>query len=258
MTRHGATPRRQWPRFRLPGLRWSALRLPRWAWVTSGVGLCLVVAVLSGPRWWPEPEPATVEWTWSGDWVYLDESALESAIAPFRGQGFWDLSLSDIRNAVEQLPWVDRVRVERQWPRQVQLSVTEQVPLARWNEGALLNNRGEAFQPAALPDINLAWLRGPEGQSERVMNHYLWFSRIFSHLDTAIVELSLAERGAWELDLVDGVNVRLGQKDVLARARRAAQVLESVAQNTTSRRLMRIDARYQFAVAVAWESGESA
>ncbi len=258
MTRHGATPRRQWPRFRPSSITLPSLRLPRWVWVSSGVALCSVTLVLAGLRWWPQSEPGTVDWAWSGEWVYLEAADLDEAVAPFRGQGFWDLSLSDIQRSVEQLPWVDRVRVERQWPRQIRLTVTEQVPLARWNDNALLNNRGEAFKPASMPDINLAWLRGPEGQSERVMNHYLWFSRIFSHIDTAIVELSLAERGAWELQLVEGVSVRLGQKNLLERARRAAQVLESVAQNDTTRRLVRIDARYQFAVAVAWESGDTA
>ncbi len=60
---------------------------------------------------------------------------VEQAVkARVRDIGLVSVDLAAVQRAVEQLPWVDTASVERQWPRALNIRVTEQVargPLGR-------------------------------------------------------------------------------------------------------------------------------
>ena len=58
------------------------------------------------------------------------------------------------------------VSLRRQWPRRLEVTVEEHVPLARWNDAALVNTDGEMF----VADWNgeLPLFAGPEGRAAEV------------------------------------------------------------------------------------------
>ncbi|MFZ3174785.1 MAG: FtsQ-type POTRA domain-containing protein, partial [Thiobacillus sp.] len=83
---------------------------------------------------------------------------------------FFTVDLEGVRNSLEKLPWVREARVERRWPDTLVVSLTEHVPLARWNDNALINEAGEVFVAAA--DTRLPRLSGPEDSSAEVVAAY--------------------------------------------------------------------------------------
>jgi cell division protein FtsQ len=100
---------------------------------------------------------------------------VEQAVkARVRDVGLVSVDLAAVRRAVEQLPWVDSATVERQWPRALNIRVTEQLAAARWGANGLLNTRGELFISEArhIPP-ELPRLSGPPGSENEVARRYL-------------------------------------------------------------------------------------
>ncbi|TGG92729.1 FtsQ-type POTRA domain-containing protein [Natronospirillum operosum] len=256
MTRRGATPRRSWPSIRLPRLALPRVhfRVSFWQPVVVVFSLGVFAAGLAmGGRWLT---PETVQWEIEGNLLFQDEQAILDHLHRVE-DSYWGLSLTALEQELRAFPWLDRVVLERQWPDRVRVQVVEQTPLAFWNDDAFINSRGEVFGPSEL-SFELPRLAGPEGRAEDVMANYLRFSQMFSSMGYRIEALTLADRGAWELELDNGIKVRLGQRQILQRARRVARVLAVTNDSQQADNIAVLDARYQYGVAVAWKSGETA
>lgn len=179
---------------------------------------------------------------------------VEQAIAPFRRSGFLSIDLDAMKHALEGMPWVDRVRVERSWPDGVRVFVLEQVPAARWGEGGLLNTRGELFLkdvkriPPELPQLD-----GPEGTQWQVARLYLdTYPRLLS-AGMRLAHVTLDARGAWEFALANGVAVRLGRQDIEERLERFIKVACPLVAARPGD-IAYVDMRYANGFAVGWSS----
>jgi cell division protein FtsQ len=171
-----------------------------------------------------------------------------------RGTGLVSIDLEAVRVAIDSLPWVDTVSVERSWPRGLRVVVVEQVPAARWGENGLLNTRGELFLTGAkhVPE-ELPQLSGPEGSETIVAQRYLAAQGRLVEAGMRLAALRLDARGAWEFDLDNGVTVRLGRKQVDERFETfMATALKIVAQRATD--ISYIDLRYSNGFAIGWRS----
>ncbi|MDZ7585113.1 MAG: FtsQ-type POTRA domain-containing protein, partial [Thiobacillus sp.] len=116
---------------------------------------------------------------------------------------FFTVDLEGVRNSLEKLPWVREARVERRWPDTLVVSLTEHVPLARWNDNALINEAGEVFVAAA--STHLPRLSGPEDSSAEVVAAYRRHQAALAPLGMTIDELRLSPRRAWRLRLANGM-----------------------------------------------------
>jgi cell division protein FtsQ len=177
---------------------------------------------------------------------------IEAAIAPFRGAGFLSVDLDAMREALEMIPWVDRVRAERRWPNGVSVFISEHVPAARWGEDGLMNTRGELFLrgaqriPPELPQLN-----GPPGTEEQVAALYLQTYPRLLEVGMRLARVDLDPRGAWELTLSNGIQVRLGRQDVQARLDRFIRDASSVIA-ARSAEVSYVDLRYSNGFAIGW------
>jgi cell division protein FtsQ len=131
---------------------------------------------------------------------------------------FFTVDLEGVRNSLEKLPWVREARAERRWPDTLVVSLTEHVPLARWNDNALVNEAGEVFVAAA--DTRLPRLSGPEDSSDEVVAAYRRHHAALAPLGMAIDELRLSPRRAWRLKLDNGMTLALGREQTDARLTR--------------------------------------
>lgn len=175
-----------------------------------------------------------------------------------RGAGLVTVNLDTVRRAIEQLPWVDAVTVERAWPRGLRVRVTEQIAAARWGANGLLNARGELFMsevrhiPPELPKLS-----GPPGSENVVAQRYLAIQGRLVEAGMRITALRLDARGSWEIDLDSGVTVRLGRRQVDERFERfVTAALQLVAQRPAD--IAYVDMRYANGFAVGWRGGSRA
>jgi len=131
---------------------------------------------------------------------------------------FFTVDLEGVRNSLEKLPWVREARVERRWPDTLVVSLTEHVPLARWNDNALVNETGEVFVAAVAQ--RLPRLSGPEDGSAEVVAAYRRHQAALAPLGMTIDELRLSPRRAWRLRLDNGMTLALGREQTDARLAR--------------------------------------
>lgn len=172
-----------------------------------------------------------------------------------RGSGLVSVDLEKVRQQLDSLPWVDTVSVSRSWPRGLQVTVVEQVAAARWGDNGLLNVRGELFASEArhVP-LELPRLSGPVGTENTVAQRYLAAQGRLIEAGMRLTAIRLDARGAWELDLDNGVTVRLGRKQVDERFETfMATALKIVSQRATD--IAYIDLRYSNGFAIGWRNG---
>ncbi len=131
---------------------------------------------------------------------------------------FFTVDLDHVRASLEKLPWVREARVERHWPDTLVVSLVEHVPLARWNDDALINESGEVFVAALT--ARLPRLSGPEGSSAEVVAAYRRHQAALAPLGMRISELSLSPRRSWHIRLDNGMQFALGRDQTDARLAR--------------------------------------
>ncbi len=209
-------------------------------------------AGLIGAEQWP------VRWLdVEGELHRTSASQIRSAAYGPVSSGFFAADLAQVRAEVEQLPWVARAEVSRQWPDAVLIRVEEHRPMARWNDSGLLSDYGEVFEAGGSQSMQgLARLRGPEARREEVWESWNWMRGQLAAVGADIAELSLDERGAWTVRLDGGLELKLGRDSVRARLERFVQVHEEL--RDLERRPLRIDLRYTNGLAIRWASDNGA
>ena len=182
---------------------------------------------------------------------------IEEAIGDQLGSGLFSADLKIIRQQITALDWIDDANVARRWPGKLSISVTEQIPAAIWGKAGLLNTRGDLFVtntrhiPPELPQLS-----GPEGFSSVVAQRYLNLreSLIPIGLDVRIV--SVDTRGAWEIILSNGVEVRFGRREIEERTKLFVDVIaELITRNEGD--ISFVDLRYSNGFTIGWKNGLS-
>ncbi len=178
---------------------------------------------------------------------------VEQAVTGGLDQGFMSVDLDEVRERVEALPWVDQARVQRRWPHGLKVDVTEQVAAARWGETGLLNTRGELFlEDARHVPPELPRLTGPVGSEWQVAQRYLSAQGRLIEAGTRLAALELDARGAWQLELANGVSVRLGRRQVDERLDRFIQTALAVMSGRAAE-IDYVDMRYSNGFAIGWK-----
>jgi cell division protein FtsQ len=160
---------------------------------------------------------------------------------------FFTLRLDDARESLAKVPWVRGVALRRAWPRTLEIIVSEHEPLARWNEGALVNMQGETF--IAGYDGDLPQFTGPEGSAADVTARFREFGQMLKPAGLALAEIRLSERAAWEIrtEGADPLTLELGRVEPSDRlARFVAYYPGTIAKlRRAGTRVDRVDLRYR-------------
>lgn len=187
-----------------------------------------------------------------GDIKNADRAALVERVEPHLGKGFIGVDLELIQQQLLEDPWVFRAQVQRLWPGQLKVTITEQRPIARWGRGGLLNHRGELFVPErAYKADGLPLLEGPEATSERVMQQYQLMSQALTGTPLRLHNLVFDKSGNWLATVAGDSVFVLGREQPLKKLQRIIKVYR-VELNEDFARVARIDARYANGIAVAW------
>jgi len=145
---------------------------------------------------------------------------VESALQGTLKGNFFSLNLEAVRGALEQLPWVRKAEVRRQWPAKLEVSVEEHKAVARWEDGRtsgrneLVNSYGEVFAAVLAEEqaARLPVMYGPSGTAPIVLKRYGEFAVALQPTGHRPVQMYLSPRLAWQLRLDDGMVVELGRE----------------------------------------------
>lgn len=197
-------------------LGWRLLRC------LSAVGL-LSLLVGSGyllMLWEPHRLPVRVV-TVEGPVEHLQPERLQQTVIAHLDGGILTQDLSELKAAVEAMPWVRSASLRRHWPDRLELAVVEQEAVARWGEDALVCTDGVLFRPQA-GDIprGLAKLAGRDEDALRLVARLQAWEPLLQTIALEIEELGLDSRGAWTLRLREGITVALGKTRIEERLAR--------------------------------------
>ncbi|PWG65171.1 cell division protein FtsQ/DivIB [Spiribacter halobius] len=226
-------------------LLWLALALV----LASGLSLAL-------EHWLPERWFPLAAVRFDGDLSRVREADLRAAVAPHLDAGLLSVDVGALRGAVEALPWVSGAAVRRVWPDAVRITVTEQVPVALWGGGALMNADGEVFRPERLPQ-GLPRLAGPPGSADRVLTRFRELRPRLAAVGLETRGLTLDERRSWTVHLAGDASLRLGREQVAERMARFLAAWPRIAPEP-GRRLVAADLRYPNGFALQWQDPVSA
>ncbi len=194
----------------------------------------------------------------SGPFQRVSALQIEEAISAEVERGFIGADLDGIRAQIVALPWIDQARVARRWPNSIAITVTEQVPAAIWGERGLLNTRGDLFVedarhiPAELPRLS-----GPDDSSARVARRYLEVRDQLIPVGLDLRSVHLDARGSWQMTLGNGIEVRLGRRDVDARTTLFLGVVANIITGRAAD-IDYVDMRYGNGFTIGWKSGSPA
>ncbi len=229
------------------------LQLPEVEWNRAGriVGAALAVATLAALLALGLDQPVR-RVVIDGPFQRVSALEVEQAARSALKGGFVSADLEALRRAVEALAWVDRARVQRLWPDRIRVEVVEQQAAACWGDDGLLNTRGELFASGArhIPP-ELPRLDGPPGTEWQVAQRYLAIQDRLAEQGLRVTALRLDPRGAWELDVSNGVTVRLGRRQVDERMDRFVQVAAQVIAGRAAD-IAYVDMRYSNGFSIGW------
>lgn len=188
----------------------------------------------------------------SAHYQHIPRKQLEGLLEKYSNRSFFFLSTHRLAKELKSLDWTETVSVKRIWPDTLEITLVEKIPVALWNE-AMLSEKGEIFNAERMEiDNYLPQLKGDSKQALQVLHVYQKMSKILMSYGLEARALEWRKNEAWELTLSDGVTLRLGKRDYLARMKRFCKAYP-VISNGRSEQLASVDLRYPRGMAIEWK-----
>ncbi|RMD68725.1 MAG: cell division protein FtsQ/DivIB [Gammaproteobacteria bacterium] len=211
------------------------------------LALGLAVGGGKGLRWLLDPHTFPIQKVRiQGTLHHVSREDVRERLAAFLPAGFFSLDMEGIRRALEAHPWVRRAAVRRLWPHTLIVLLSEEVPLARWQDGGLVNVQGQRFFPETSPRGLPVW-KGPAGTETVLLGYHLAMEKAMQPLGHGISAIALDERGAVRFRLDNGLEVNLGRQAIMERLRRFVRVYPALRDTVA---MERVDMRYSNGFAV--------
>ncbi|CAM5780369.1 cell division protein FtsQ/DivIB [Ottowia pentelensis] len=196
----------------------------------------LLLAGVAAGLWWVLRNPMFTigQITVTGDTQHISRAGLRASVEPRLAGNFFTLDLGAVQAAFQQVPWVRKATVRREFPNRLAVQLHEYVPVAQWGEGDthLVDGQGKVFEVSDFDgaDSELPTLLGPEGQAPAVLAMYRALEPLLAPLDTTIDSLELEPRGHWHANLASGAAIELGQGAEPVLAERLSQFASTAAE----------------------------
>ena len=221
--------------------------------IAVGVAVGIKVFPIAEEKFNPNIEQVSIE----GEFQYLDRQEIVANVDIFNTDRLLTVRLGAIKKKLEQMPWVYSAQIARRWPAEIVITVTEQVPIARWNSDFLINQYGEAFAREDKVVVNIPKLHSKAASVDELMNNFLLFSSVLKTRGLIINELKQDERGSWQVELGNQMSIKLGS-DMLSEKMQRFVVLYDHTLSKQAGRVENVDMRYSNGAAVKWLVDESA
>ena len=183
--------------------------------IVPATAAVVAVAALAGGAWYGfdaiSSQPIR-NVTFTGELNRLARADLDAFAASVRGAAPSAATLEAVREAARRVPWVRVAAVRRRFPDAIEVTRETHQPLARWNDGALVSTRGDVFR--APYEGFLPRFKGPEGAAAQMVRELPAIRAAIEPLASAVTEIRLSPRGAWQVGLESGLTLDLGRGDI--------------------------------------------
>lgn len=169
-------------------------------------------------------------------------------------KGYFSQDVHAIQQQVEQLPWIRGALIRKIWPNKLSIALVEYVPVAFWNDDQLLAADGVIF---SLPmdkreGLSLPHLQGNDFQSREVLSTWYQISHALNVKNMRLKALQIDERGAWQVSLSNGIDLRLGRGEWKQKIERFATIYPQI-EVPEQQMISYVDLRYNSGAAVGFK-----
>ena len=187
---------------------------------------------------------------------YTAQVDVEQVVTDEIKEGFFGLSISNIKASLLQIPWIAEAKVQRQWPDTLAIYLGEQQPLARWTDGreeGVLNTVGELFFPSDMNAVNhLPVFYGQRSQIKEMLVNYHLVLEALKPIGFSVSHLEIMPDQGWRAILDNGVVIILGQSELSERLKRFVVAYRSQLASEV-RQIAYLDLRYTNGIAIRWK-----
>ncbi len=162
------------------------------------------------------------------------------------------VNLNRVKKRFEQIDWIEQAQVSRIWPDTVAIRISERVPVAYWNDVNIVDENGKIFT-AQLAEP-LPHFYGPSASERTMVETYAQIAPLLAGAQLQLKRLIYSDRFAWQLELSNGITVKLGREDTVARVARFAEYWQTVLKPQETQ-LLYVDMRYQKGFAIKLKDG---
>ena len=189
----------------------------------------------------------------AASYQHITRKQLESVLSTYLNTSFFALPVRRLHADLLALDWSDQVYLERVWPDTLKITLVEKSPVAVWND-ALMDDSGDVFNVGkeSADATTLPRLSGPVHQQTDVLQIYQKLSKLLSTYGLHAASLQLRDNQAWELTLTNGIQLRLGKRDLDKRLLRFCKAYPAVFAEKPEQ-LTSVDLRYAHGMAVQWK-----
>ncbi len=227
------------------------IELPFWIGLLFflAVVFCCTYLLLSAKDWLADKNQLPIEYlVVEGDLNQVNHQMVLAALKPQMKSSFVGLDVNQAQASVENLDWVYWAAIRKEWPNTIKVNLVEQKAKAKWNDDFLLNHLGEVFK-ADISGLNIQLpdLHGPLDEATSVLKHYDDFSQLLALHDMKAVKLTITDRHSVQIILDNGIELKLGRENWVARIKRFLEFYPRLAQQ---HQIEYVDLRYDTGFAV--------
>jgi cell division protein FtsQ len=188
----------------------------------------------------------------SGTFKNLDQQKVESTLHQYLGQGFFSFDIHHLRQTLHDNSWTELVSVRRIWPDKLRITIEEKKPVARWDEQHLLSDSASVYLADTGAFSHLPIIHAANHPPAWALQQFYRLQARFNGVDERLMALQVDSRGALDVELINGLKIKLGRKDIDHKIDRLVSIYM---QQILPRReqIQRLDLRYSNGFAVAWK-----
>lgn len=221
-------------------------------WVVRGglVAVCAslvvwAVVMLSDPKTMPLQNIQV-----ASEFRHIDANQVRKIVATYAWQGFLKIDTDTIKKDLMAEPWIAAVDIERVWPDELYVKITEHKAMARWEGGGLINESGEYFSPEKDSfSENLVMFSGSKDNALKMLQYYIENKEMISQLGLAVVKIKLDERHAWHVTLSNDIALILGRKESVQHLQRFIRWYPHLEGGA----IKQVDLRYSNGFSIQWQ-----
>ena len=187
-----------------------------------------------------------------GNFANLEQREVEAALEKYIGQGFFSLDIHQLQQSIKASPWTEAVSVRRIWPDRLRVVIYERKPVARWDDEHLLSDRARIYQANSSDFSHLPLVHAVNHQPDWILREFYRLRARFESVDERLLALRVDSRGAFDVELINGLQIKLGRDGIDYKIDRLVSIYQ---QQILPRReqIERLDLRYSNGFAVAWK-----
>ncbi|MEE9413631.1 MAG: FtsQ-type POTRA domain-containing protein [Methylococcales bacterium] len=215
------------------------------------VGLLILIGILMIAKSSSSLMPVR-EISLHGSFQYANQQKLQYIIDRAADVGFLAIDLPQTQAVMEQLPWIKAVKIERVWPDNLRVYVTEKTAYLRLGTDKIVSVGGVVFSPASTQQFsNLPLLDINKAYTPELFRIYREMEYSLARNGYELKQFHINQHGEWALDLSQDIHIEIGRNKPFTVFKRFIAVFPNLGDERINH-LKSIDLRYENGFAIGF------